>query len=73
MVLLTCPYGVYINAPMAKYCSIDPYNICLTNDIQITYRYPLRLQNNYSNIMCKYSTDGNCEKKRIGRTCCLFK
>lgn len=67
--ILSCPLNQYVaDITKYKYCVTNPSDMCLTGSGQI--RYPLRLQNKYGNIMCKYSTYGTCENKSIFRTCC---
>lgn len=69
VITLGCIHDTY-TVDRSKYppCQANLYDICFT--VAGTIRYPLRLKNKYSGIMCKYSSYGNCEIKRIVRICC---
>jgi hypothetical protein len=69
IVSLQCPHNSFtINVQNYPDCNNNPYDICNYYGTEI--RYPLRLQYRYAEIMCNYSSQGNCENKRIKRICC---
>jgi hypothetical protein len=73
-ITLRCPHDEYtINVRNYSYCSIEPSNICILQapgQSNWVLRYPIRLENKFPNILCKFSKIGKCETKRFGRMCC---
>ena len=68
VIIITCPYDAYtVDTQHYLNCNTNSSDICITSNTII--QYPVRLQNKYSGILCKYST-GNCETKKLVRICC---
>lgn len=68
IVTLTCLHNAYTeNLSCCQSCDNNSNDICISAN---KIKYPLRLQNKYSRIMCKYSTHGNCANERIVKKCC---
>lgn len=66
IVTLTCQHGDF-SVNVDTDCKNDQSKIC---NYYGQLRYPLRLQKIYSNIMCEWSFQENCQNKRIKMTCC---
>lgn len=80
-VIMTCPYGTFLTktkfigncaynqSGICTFGDYSPANNCNSKscDYKASIQYPLRLQNKYSDIMCKHSY-GNCFFNR--KVCC---